>query len=236
MNEIFNSYVILKIKHSLNSINSNKFINKYFVYFLKFTSDDFLKTLFTSCYIYHLHSYFKVKYKINHFNLANSTIQILTRRGLKLKSINSLNFVVESLYIIFYKNCINYSQKFQNYKILFNISKLHKIFWNVQFFSQFIEQQFYSLFCLKISKSKTKIKSKKKLENFKIKLKYLNKSKRLNWVVKYLVTSSVWFNSFNFETRLFYSLITSLLNPTENSLYKHRLEIYKLALKLKNTH
>lgn len=227
MNEICNNFYIYKkeINSTLNGLLKRYFYN----FFLNFNLELY-KTNSNSFLIYFIHYNYNFYKK---FSLNEIFINLLIKNGLKLKSIKTFNYILENFYSLFNKNFQEYNSTFPNYKIFLNISKMHKIYWNSHFFYQLLEQQFYSIFQLKIVNSKISIKTKKKTTKYTTKISYLNKFKRINWIFKNLITSSIWFENKYFNIRLFYSFLTILLNPTDNFLYKHKINLYKQVLKLK---
>lgn len=206
------------------------FTKKYFLNFFHHFNLEFYKTTSNSFFIYFMHYNYKLPKKKT---LNEIFTNLLIRNGLKLKSITTFNYILENFYLLFSKNFQEYNNTFPNYKIFFNISKMHKIYWNSYFFYQLLEQQFYSIFQLKIVNSKISVKTKKKISKYTTKISYLKKFKRVNWIFKNLITSSIWFENKYFNVRLFYSFLTILLNPTDNFLYKHKINLYKQVLKLK---
>lgn len=207
-------------------------LRKYLLNAFKHFNLELYKATTNSFFIYFL----TYNYKINNILTSNGTfINLLNRNGFKLKGITTFNYILENFYLLFNKNFQEYNVLFPNYKIFFNISKMHKIYWNNQFFYQLLEKQFYSIFQLKIVNAKNTIKTKKKITKYTTKISYLTKLKRLNWIFKNLITSSIWFENKYFNVRLFYSFLTILLNPTDNFLYKHKIDLYKNVLKLKRS-
>lgn len=227
MNEICNNFFIFKNESFLKK---NIFFKKYFLNFFHQFNLELYKTISNSFLIYFLHYNYKFSKKST---LNEIFINLLTRSGLKLRGIITFNYILENFYLLFSKNFQEYNNTFPNYKIFLNISKMHKIYWNSYFFYQLLEQQFYSIFQLKIVNSKISIKTKKKTTKYTTKISYLHKFKRVNWILKNLVTSSIWFENKYFNVRVFYSFLTILLNPSDNFLYKHKINLYKQVLKLK---
>ena len=227
MNEICNNFFVYK-KESF--LKKNLLYKRYFLNFFQNFNLELYKTIFNSYFIYFIHYNHKVLKKTS---LNAIFINLLVKNGLKLKGTITFNYILENFYLLFNKNFPEYNNTFPNYKIFLNISKMHKIYWNSYFFYQLLEQQFYSIFQLKIVDSKISIKTKKKTTKYTTKISYLNKYKRINWIFKNLITSSIWFENKYFNVRVFYSFLTILLNPTDNFLHKHKINLYKQVLKLK---
>lgn len=229
MNEIIILYKfnLFKKDNYFFKLNKNhkwkNFINKINLIFFYLNYNSFC--------LYFIQQNYSVKYKEKTLNIF--FINTLIKNGLKLQSINNFNKIWEYFYSLFQKNVIQYEQKFQNYKIYLNISKLHKIFWNLNFFYQLFELQFHSIFCLKITTERKKLKMKKKITKYSTKLKYLVQLKRNRWIFKQIVNFSVWFDNKSWTGRLFYSLLTIILNPSNNFLINHKNKLYSILLKSK---
>lgn len=79
--------------------------------------------------------------------------------------------------------------------------------------------------CVKVDKKL----SKKKTENFKLVFCYLNKSKRLFYIIKMLFYYSSSFNS-KMSVNLFYALNNTFLLLKNSFIYKQKLKFYQKIL------
>jgi hypothetical protein len=153
--------------------------------------------------------------------------------GKKLKILNSCNIVSLLFFSNFIKKSNFLNNKFSNYNIFYNFSKSNEFFFDFNYILENIVNLNESIFITRVNKTDKKLKKKAK-SKFNLELKYLNKFKRQNNVVKLLNLYSNNFNYYNFPERLLTSVVTTLFEQKNSDLYKKKIYTYNMVLKKKS--
>lgn len=154
---------------------------------------------------------------------------LVMKRGLKLKALNFVkNGFKEFFELFLFCNNKDFIKKFYYFSILKSYSSSWSNFFSINKFLDLLLPMFEFIFTFKCVKVDKKL-SKKKIENFKLVFSYLNKSKRLFYIIKMIFYYAASFNN-KMSINLFYSLNNTFFLLKNSFIYKQKLKFYQKIL------
>jgi hypothetical protein len=166
--------------------------------------------------------------------IANQFIKILTKKGLLYRYQLVISKIVgmHRSYFEIVNPILN--ETYSQYYIYYMFSKKHIEFFNLNILLDMAARIVDPLLQVKVV-TLPKFLQKKYKKRFDFKIKHVNLSVRLRYVLKRIILNSDFLKKRDVQDRLYDCIMGIFLNPQLNLVYEEKLYFYKYALKMYKT-
>jgi len=149
--------------------------------------------------------------------------------GNKESFFNYFNIFINNFFLLFLKKN-DFFKSYENYLNTYNLFKIKKINFNFNFFIKNLINDFNFIFDIRVYKipKKYKLKFKKK---FNFEIVYVQKNKRLNYLLKLINNYSKKNNFLSLDKNLFWTFVEIIFDPKNSFINKRKLNVYNKILK-----